>query len=278
MQQDKIKINLTGVSETLLGPLWGRAKLSRERNPVLNDIKAIELVEQIDYDFSTIDHKIPPEVDLLIVARAKQFDDKIRSYIAEHPRASVINIGAGLDTTFYRVDNGAIQWYNLDLPTVIEIRQQLIPDSHRTACIAKSLFDPNWCKDIKHTEDGVFMVVGGVLVYYEESQVKQFFSLLADNFPSGEIVFDAPSRKIRVVGLSAEFKWALRDANKITKWDKRIKVLDQFPLFKNIPRDPSWSRGLFEDVPQDFSWSIDVQRLMDFSDRCRVSNIFHLRV
>ncbi|HXY88387.1 MAG TPA: class I SAM-dependent methyltransferase [Candidatus Acidoferrales bacterium] len=278
MKQDKIKINLTGVSETLLGPLWGRAKLSRERNPVLNDIKAIELVEQIDYDFSTIDHKIPPEVDLLIVARAKQFDDKIRSYIAEHPRASVINIGAGLDTTFYRVDNGTIRWYNLDLPTVIEIRQQLIPDSDRTACIAKSLFDPNWCKDIKHTEDGVFMVVGGVLVYYEESQVKLFFSLLADNFPRSEIVFDAPSRKIRVVGLSAEFKWALRDANKITKWDKRIKVLDQFPLFKNIPRDPSWSRGLFEDVPQDFSWSIDVQRLMDFSDRCRVSNIFHLRV
>jgi len=102
--------------------------------------------------------------------------------------------------------------------------------------------------------------------------------LLADNFPGGEIVFDAPSRKIRVTRLSAEFKWALRDANKITKWDKRISVLDQFPLFKNIPRDPSWSRGLFEDVPKDFSWSVDIQRLMDFSDTCRISNIFHLRV
>ena len=278
MRQDKIKINLTGVSETLLGPLWGRAKLSRERNLVLNDAKAIELIEQIDYDFSTIDRNIPPEVDLLIVARAKQFDDKIKAYIAEHPRASVVNIGAGLDTTFYRIDNGLIHWYNLDLPAVIEIRKQLIPETDRTACIAKSLFDPSWCKDIKHTEDGVFMVVEGVLVYYEESQVQQFFSLLADNFPSGEIVFDAPSRKIRVARLSAAFKWALRDANKITKWDKRIKVLDQFPLFKNIPRDPSWSRGLFEDVPKDFSWSVDIQRLMDFSDRCRISNIFHLRV
>ena len=277
MQQDKIKINLTGVSETLLGPLWGRAKLSRERNPVLNDAKAIELVEQIDYDFSTIDRNIPPEVDLLIVARAKQFDDEIKACIQTPARISV-NIGAGLDTTFYRVDNGSIHWYNLDLPAVIEIRKQLIPETDRTACIAKSLFDPSWCKDIKHTEDGVFMAVGGVLVYYEESQVQQFFSLLADNFPGGEIVFDAPSRKIRVTRLSAEFKWALRDANKITKWDKRISVLDQFPLFKNIPRDPSWSRGLFEDVPKDFSWSVDIQRLMDFSDTCRISNIFHLRV
>jgi O-methyltransferase involved in polyketide biosynthesis len=261
MQQNKIKINLSGVSETLLGPLWGRAKLSREHNSVLNDTKAIEIVEHIDYDFSTIDHNIPPEVDLLIVVRAKQFDDKIKAYIAEHPRASVVNIGAGLDTTFYRIDNGLIHWYNLDLPAVIDIRKQLIPETERTTCVAKSLFDPSWCQDIKQADEGVFMVVGGVLVYFEELQVKQFFSLIADNFPGGEIVFDVPS-----------------DANKITRWDKRIKVLDQFPLFKNISRDPSWSRGLFKDISQDFSWSVDIQRLMDFNDRCRISNIFHLRV
>ena len=73
---------------------------------MLNDTKAIELVEQIDYDFSTIDKNFPFEVTLLFVARAKQFDDKIKAYIREHPHASVVNIGAGLDTTFYRIDNG----------------------------------------------------------------------------------------------------------------------------------------------------------------------------
>jgi O-methyltransferase involved in polyketide biosynthesis len=76
MQQDKVKISLSGVSETLLGPLWNRAKLSREHNSVLNDTKAIELLEKIDYDFSTIDKNIPPEVTLLFVARAKHFDVK----------------------------------------------------------------------------------------------------------------------------------------------------------------------------------------------------------
>ena len=265
MQQDKVKISLSGVSATLLGPLWNRAKLSREHNDsVLNDTKAIELVEKIDYDFSTIDTNIPPEVTLLFVARAKHFDDKIKAYIAEHPRASVVNIGAGLDTTFYRVDNGTIHWYDLDLPNVIELRKQLIPETDRTTCIAKSFLDPSWCKDVKTTEDGVFMVVGGVLLYFEEAQVKQFFSLLADNLPDGEIVFDAPSRKIRSTGLIAPFKWTLRDANKITKWDTRVKVIDQFPLFKNIPRDPAWS--------------IDMRRFMDISERCRLTNIFHLRV
>ena len=38
------------------------------------------------------------------------------------------------------------------------------------------------------------MIAGGVLGWFEEAQVKQFFSMLADNFPDGEIVFDAMSR------------------------------------------------------------------------------------
>ena len=277
MQQDKVKISLSGVSETLLGPLWNRAKLSRERNSVLNDTKAIEIVEKIDYDFSKIDTNIPPAVTLLFVARAKHFDNKIKAYIAEHPRASVVNIGAGLDTTFYRVDNGLIHWYDLDLPAVIEIRKQLIPETDRATCIAKSFLDPSWCKDIEHTEEGVFMVVGGVLIWFDESQVKQFFSLLADNFPGGEIVFDAISklsallgkwslrRSLRGAGIKeARVKWTLKDANKITKWDTRIKVVEQFPYFRDIPRNPAWGGR--------------TKRWMDFVDKHKTSNIFHLQV
>jgi len=57
--------------------------------------------------------------------------------------------------------------------------------------IAKSLLDPGWCKDV-NAEDGVFMIAEAVLFIFEESEIKQFFSMLADNFPDGEIVFDAP--------------------------------------------------------------------------------------
>jgi O-methyltransferase involved in polyketide biosynthesis len=127
------------------------------------------------------------------VARANQFDEKVKEYIAEHPRASVVNIGAGLDATFYRVDNGLIHWYDLDLPAVIDIRRQLLPEPDRVTYIAKSLFDPSWCKDVG-TEGGVFMIAGGLFRYFEEGQVRQFFSMLADNFPGGEIIFNASSR------------------------------------------------------------------------------------
>jgi len=116
MQQGKVRIKLTSISETLLFPLWARAEISRDHPSLFCDAKAVELVEKIDYDFSTLT-AIPFEGNLLPpVARARHFDDRIKAYVTVHPRASVVNIGAGLDTTFYRVDNGAIQWYDLDLP------------------------------------------------------------------------------------------------------------------------------------------------------------------
>ena len=272
LEEIKSKIDLVGLEETLLIPLWARAKISTEYNSFLNDTKAIELVDRIDYDFSKIDRALRFEGILLNAARSKQFDDKVRAYITEHPRASVINLGAGLDTTFYRVDNGLIHWYNLDLPNVIRLRRQLLPESDRTTCISKSLFDISWCKDVKNTENGVFIISGGVLVFFEEMQVKQFFLLLADNFPSGEIVFGAGSKLGSLIAnrffasatMRAPFKWWLKDANEMTTWDRRIKVIDQFPCFKNIPRDPRW--GLRTTI-----W-------MDFVDIHKMYNIFHVHV
>jgi len=117
MQHDKVKVQLSGISASMLGCLWGRAQLSKEYSSLFYDEKAIELVEKIDYDFSTSDvpfedmwFNISRKVNLpefgLFTLRAKQFDEKAKTYVAEHPNASVVNIGAGLDTTFYRVDNG----------------------------------------------------------------------------------------------------------------------------------------------------------------------------
>jgi O-methyltransferase involved in polyketide biosynthesis len=273
-----MKIELKNIEETSLLPLWSRAKVSREYSSWFNDTKAIELIEKIDYDFSILKKNFSQNqfMALFMVARAKEFDDKIRAFITEHPRASVINLGAGLDTTFYRVDNGLVQWYDLDLPDIMAIRKQLLPTTDRIKYISKSIFDSSWCNDIKDVENGVFIVACGVLAYFEDSQIKRLFSMLADNFPDSEVVFDASTKLgnifsnwgLRRTGMKqAITRWALKDASKLTKWDKRIQVIDQFPYFNSIPRDPEWD--------------VKIIRQMDFIERSRLfnmSNIFHLRV
>ena len=266
-----MKLDLSGVEETLLVPLWGRAKFSRENPSILNDMKAIELVEQLNYDFARFDKTLGVFGNLMFAAIAKHVDDKTRAFIAEHPKASVIDLGAGLDTTYYRVDNGSIHWYDLDLPAVIDLRRRLIPETARSTCIAKSLLDPSWLDDIIDTENGVFMIAAGVLIFFQGFDIKSFFSSLADGLPGAEIVFNIQSRfaklrsnwGMRKMGMTAT-KWALKDARTITKWDNRIKILNQFPLFNTIPRDPAWGRS--------------VTRWMDLSDRNRAMNVVHLRV
>ena len=79
---------------------------------MLNDTKAIEIVKKIDYDLSTLGKAFHFD-SLRNAVRAKQFDDKIKAYIAQYPHASIMNIGAGLDTTFNRIDNRTIHWYEL---------------------------------------------------------------------------------------------------------------------------------------------------------------------
>jgi O-methyltransferase involved in polyketide biosynthesis len=162
---DKVKVTLSGVSATMLFPLWGRAQASKEHSSLFYDEKAIELVEKIDYDFPTSDMpfvgmmlNVIRKANLLpmfslVALMAKQFDDNIKAYIAEHSHASVVNLGAGLDATFYRVDNGTIRWYDLDLPAAIDVRRQFFPEPDRVTYIAKSLLDPSWYKDIR-TEEG----------------------------------------------------------------------------------------------------------------------------
>ena len=157
-----MKVDLHDVEATLLAPLWARAKFSREYPSIFNDEKAIALVDQLEYDSSPKEAALRLEGVLVMAARAKQFDDKIRAYLDERPKASIINVGAGLDTTFYRADNGLLRWYDLDLPNVIEIRRKLLPEPERTTYIAGSLLDAGWCADIEHTKNGVFIFAEGV--------------------------------------------------------------------------------------------------------------------
>ena len=51
----KEKVNVTGVPETMVQTLYARAKETRKKNAKINDEIAVELVKNLDYDFSKAD-------------------------------------------------------------------------------------------------------------------------------------------------------------------------------------------------------------------------------
>ncbi len=189
-ENTRIKIELSSTQETLLIALWCRAKESQKERPLLLDPKASEIVRRLDYDFGRIDRTMSEYIVLVSNVCSRYCDDAIKAFIANHPRATVVNIGAGLDTTFYRVDNGSLKWYDLDLPDVIDLRRRLLPETDRSRCIAKSAFDFTWFDDIAAPTDGLFMISHGVLPYLDPADVRRLFSSLTARFPGAELIFN----------------------------------------------------------------------------------------
>ncbi len=267
----KVSVNLSGVQRSLLFCLWARAKISKMDNPILNDSKAVEIVENlIDYDFGIIEAaSFPLILSVAAVVRAKMFDNTIKKFMMERPEATIVNLGAGLDTTFFRVDNGSIKWYDLDLPDVIEIRKKVIPETDRMKCIAKSLLDTNWTEDIKDVQDGILFIAGGLLYYFEETEIKRLFSKLADYFPSGELIFDIMSpfsvvkfnNGLQNSGISA--KWGFDDTNVFSKWDPRITILEDYTFYSRIENKNYWGE--------------DIARMIDENEKNRGAFFIHLK-
>lgn len=269
--EQKISIKKGNVQETLLLPLWGRAYETQKDKPRLIDKKAVEIIEKLDYDFSTI-AKTQSMSQHGWVARSLHTDNMVREFIRKHPKATIVNIGCGMDTTFSRIDNGKITFYELDLPDVIELRKHFFEDSERHRSIASSFLDTKWFEQIS-VKDGLLFLAGGVLYYFDEEQIKDFFISLADHFDTCELFFDALSPLGIKIGNKQVLKkggmdsvstvgWGLKPVQSLEKWDKRIKVIHAIPM----------SRGMKKGLP------LLTRMILAIPDILGVCSMVHVRI
>ena len=191
----KQSIQLGTVQETLLVPLFARAVDSRRKRPILNDRKAVEMVESIDWDFQRFNQRWRIAAATL---RTAIFDVPVRDFLSRHPGGTVVEIGAGLNTRFERLDNGAVHWFDLDLPDSIELRKKFFTDTARRTTLTASVLDPGWMDAVRQSPGPYFFVAEAVLIYLTEQQVKLALAQIAANFPNATIAFDSmPLNSIR---------------------------------------------------------------------------------
>ena len=135
----KTKVKLTPEQETLLIPLVAKAQ---PENPLFSDPQARDILNQMDYDLARL--RVPYKTIVLICQRAKKLDAATRAFLVEQPNGVVLHLGCGLDSRFWRVDNGQVEWYDLDMPPVIELHRQFYADHARYHLIASSVTDLEW--------------------------------------------------------------------------------------------------------------------------------------
>ncbi len=240
------------IQETMIGPLWARAVYSQKYPEILEDPKAIEILGKINYDFTELKAFLEDWRGIGLLVRAHCLDNAVKKYIGNHPEATVVNIAAGLDTTFHRVDNGKIQWIDLDLPDAIKFRSKVIPETLRNHYISSSVFDLDWIKKIEYVPSkGIFFIAGGFIYYFSEDQISTLFKTLAEHFKGGGIAFDSVNKlAMKIVNRRAKkyeselsFSLAIGNPEKIIpKWSDKLKIIDWYSLYSRIARNPKWPK------------------------------------
>jgi len=241
--------DLTGVSETLLVPLHYRVEESRAGSSSYKDDMAERFHDAIAYDWEKFHDSALQQP--AIAARTAILDDQVKAFVAANPDALIVNLGAGLDTRFHRLDNGKIEWIELDLPAVIAFRQKLgEPTNPRHILLAASVFDKDrWIPRVKkHSRSRVLFVAEGLFPYFTEEQHKEIFGRLADNFPGQEMLFQtsAPSAirgllqhsvlaKLRT---NVDLQWGLEESTDVSSLNSKIQLISDFPLLTEYEKLP----------------------------------------
>ena len=257
---DTTNQDLSGVAETLLMTLYIRAMESQRPDALIKDEKAVALVTQMSsdasmrYDFDRVRQvKMDEDDKVTVILRNLEFDRYARDFLTRHPEAVVVHIGCGLDSRFERVDNGQVEWYDLDLPEVIELRRKFTGDEgERYHLLGCSVFEDAWLETVSaHRQEtwrrprSFLFMAEGVLMYFEEAQVKSLVLVLREHFPGAELVIDAFSPyivwannlRLSITKLGARYHWGLRRGQEIEGWGDAsptgagIRLLDEWGYF-----------------------------------------------
>jgi len=235
------RIELTPEQETLLIPLYAKAQ---PENPLFFDPQAGEILKRVDYDFERL--KVPQKTVILVCQRAKKLDALVVDFLAQNPQGVVLHLGCGLDSRFWRVGNGAVRWYDLDMPPVIELRGRLLPTHERNHVLASSVTDLAWIDRLDAGGRPVLVVAEGLLMYLDEADVRRLVVQLGEAFPGCMLAADVFSRLTARSARShpslkrtgARLGWGIDDPHAMETWAQGIRLLEEW----YFSQDPDLAR------------------------------------
>jgi O-methyltransferase involved in polyketide biosynthesis len=223
---DRIQIDLTGPPQTMLAMLYAKALDAAAPHPILGDQYAKAAVAQIDYDWSRT--TITPRNSSSITIRAAHFDTWVRQFLAVHPESTVLHLGCGLDARVYRLDPGpAVDWYDVDYPEVIALRERIYPGRDGYSMIGASVTDADWLSQVPAGRP-TLLIAEGLTMYLTEADGVALLRRVVARFGTGELQFDAFNR----TGIRAQFvNTIVRRSGSTLHWgiNRPTDILDAVP-------------------------------------------------
>ena len=236
------------VEDTLFVPMLGRIYASEYCPQILYDPKALELKKKLPSGLPEQDGQSQYTL-LASAARSANMDRFIRAFLERRPDGVIVQLGCGLETAYYRCDNGRSRWYAVDLPHVVEYRRELLPEPERETYLAGDAFAEDWIKQIRADvpDAPILVTAGGLFHYFEERKVVKLLRMLKE-FGNTEIIFDSVSKSgmammrkkyMKQMGhADAQMFFYVDSAEELAqKIGAGTRVLMEEPYYRYIPRN-----------------------------------------
>lgn len=263
--------SISDVSSTMLITLYARARESLSKDPVITDPKAVEMIEIIKKKIAgsnipihqkILKDKYNPKLAVTMALRSRRFDRYVQDFLSENPEGTVINLGCGLDTRFYRVDNGKVLWFDIDFPEVIKLRKRFMVENTRHFFIGNSILNEGWVAQVK-TGGPYLILAEGLFMYLQEEDVKELLQRIQKELGSSEIVCEVTNRywvdkmkspwmkwKFRKqLGMTggAIFSFGIPDSRYFERWSREYEFIDEWTYFDEHEKKLGWF-NLFSSV------------------------------
>jgi O-methyltransferase involved in polyketide biosynthesis len=180
-----------GVEDTLFIPLTGRVIVSKRFPEYFFDQKALEMENLIKN--KRIEKKSSEYTMLANVARSYNLDYMAQSFIDKHDKCNIVNLGVGLETSYYMIDRKNSMFIEVDLPEVIRLREKYLEVGANEKFVKGDLFKLEWCEELD-TSLPTLLIASGVFQYFHENEVLKFISDVKDVFENAKLIFDATNK------------------------------------------------------------------------------------
>jgi O-methyltransferase involved in polyketide biosynthesis len=186
---EPVRVDLSGVPQTLLWNLGRRAAAARA-SALIEDPLAVQVADRLEYDFGDASQGARWHA-----VRVATFDAAVRRFLNRHPGGTVVALGEGLETQFWRVDNGRVRWLSVDLPAILDLRRQVLPHDSRQEGYAGSALDLGWLDQLDPAGP-VLVSAQGLFPYFQRNEVYELIAVIADRLPGSSLVFDVVPQKM----------------------------------------------------------------------------------
>lgn len=257
------------IASTSFITLYCHALETLSENPIISDMKSVEIMTALNKTLSLSDHpldrilasgRLDKQLVVHIALRAKKYDDYARDFLVKFPDGVIVNIGCGLDSRFLRIDNGRVVFYDLDLPEIIMVKKGFFDETDRYHLISSSVLEYGWMETVRRHDGPFLFMAEGVFMYLDGMDVRSLVLKIRELFPGSELVcevvnsfwirplfrkmIDYKLQQQVHLGKGAMFRSGVRDGREMETWHPGIQLLDEWSYFDSEEKKLGWLRVL----------------------------------